>query len=366
VTAYNHNNEVASPPVIRKLTVTSPFPIVSQAPPSQVPSAQTNPPIKTGKPEKGSQPQSTTSTTTPPQEPPASKPPTVASQSSQAPPTSSSTATQTPEQAQPEQQKPEVRPRRPALYVLAIGINRYRDRALWLKYAVPDAQAITARIREIGEPLFPDIRVTELFDDQATFAGIDAAFQRIASQAQTKDVFVLYMAGHGKTLDGRYYFLPQDFRYRNEDSIRREAINQDHLQRWLASIPARKSLVLIDTCESGSFTQSLALLRGMVEKTAIEKLIRATGRATIVAATDVQPALEGYRGHGVFTYVLLEALQQADKNFGNRDGITSIFELAQYVDDRVPEVTLQAFQFEQFPQVYMLGSDFPIGLAQRN
>ena len=43
-------------------------------------------------------------------------------------------------------------------------------------------------------------------------------------------------------------------------------------------------------------------------KTAINKLVRATGRATIVASSKDQVALEGYEGHGVFTYILLEAL----------------------------------------------------------
>jgi hypothetical protein len=71
--------------------------------------------------------------------------------------------------------------------------------------------------------------------------------------------------------------------------------------------------------------------------------------------------LEGYQGHGVFTYVLLQALQRADMSHGNRDGVTGIFELAAYVDDQVPAITQQAFRFEQFPQVHMVGSDFPIG-----
>ena len=129
------------------------------------------------------------------------------------------------------------------------------------------------------------------------------------------------------------------------DLIRQSAITQDHLQDWLARIPARKSLVLLDTCESGSFARTG--LEWMMQKTAIAKLSQAMGRVTIVAALDNQAALEGYKGHGVFTYVLLQALREADVRFGNRDGYTGLFELVQYVLDGVPKISLKAFGYKQ-------------------
>jgi uncharacterized caspase-like protein len=252
----------------------------------------------------------------------------------------------------------------PALSMLVVGINRYRDKALWLRYAVPDGQELAASMRQAASPLVREVRVTTLFDEQATMAELEAAFVRMGAQTSPNDIFVLYLAGHGMTLDGRYHFIPQDFHYTNENAVRHNAITQDHLQRWLAAVPARKSVILIDTCESGSFSQSLAVMRGMVEKTAIDRLSRATGRATIVAATDTQPAMEGYEGHGVFTYAVMQALRYADTVSGNRDGITGLFELASYVHARVPEITMQAFAYEQIPQVHMQGSDFPIGVVQ--
>jgi hypothetical protein len=274
-----------------------------------------------------------------------------------APPTVASSAA-------PPAQTPPTLSTQPALFMLVVGINRYRDRALWLRYAVPDGQELVTAVRRTAAPLVREIKLTTLFDEQASMAELEAAFTRIAAQISPNDVFLLYLAGHGVTLDGRYHFIPQEFHYTNEDAVRHNAITQDHLQRWLAAVPARKSVVLIDTCESGSFSQSLAVMRGMVEKTAIDRLSKATGRATIVAATDTQPAIEGYEGHGVFTYVLLEALRDADRNFGNRDGITGLFELASYVHVRVPEITMRTFAYEQIPQVHMQGSDFPVGVVQ--
>jgi uncharacterized caspase-like protein len=207
------------------------------------------------------------------------------------------------------------------------------------------------------------VDVTTLYDHEVTLAGLETAFAAAQKNIHPQDIFIFYMAGHGVTLDGRYYFLPYDFRYTNEEAIRKNGVNQDHFQKWLGSIQARKSLVLIDTCESGSFSKTLLALRGIAEKTAVAKLTRATGRATILAATDEQPAAEGYQGHGVFTYVLLQGLRHADAQFGNRDGYIDLFELAAYVNDQVPAITMNAFNFEQVPQVSLIGTDFPIGLV---
>lgn len=251
----------------------------------------------------------------------------------------------------------------PSLYLLTVGINKYRDGSLRLNYSVPDAQSISKIFDLRSKAIFEKVIIEQVLDENASMEGIQAAFEKIGRQAQTHDVFVFYVAGHGVAQEGRYYLLPYDFRFRNEKSIRQKGITQEHIQKWLASIRARKSLVLMDTCNSGAFTQAKAAQRGIAEKTAVNRLTRATGRAIIVAAKDDQPAIEGYKGHGVFTYVLLSAFKEADQKFGNRDGQTSIFELAAYVDEHVPEITYKQFGYEQVPQVNMQGRDFPIATA---
>jgi WD40 repeat protein len=351
VIAYNRHNDVASPPAVVSLTLAAPA-----APPiALLPTPPTTAP-----------PVSPPTTTPPSTSSPTPAPPAVAVAPSPSPaplPAPPATAA-LPASPATGATSAASKPRRPALHLLVVGINLYRDRALRLRYAVADSQALVTALRAMATPLFREITVTKLVDDRATFSGFESAFREVTSTIAPQDVFVLYLAGHGLTVDGRYYFLPQDFRYSGDESVRQGAINHDHLQHWLARISARKSLILIDTCESGSFSQSLALMRGMTEKTAIAKLTRATGRATIVAATADQPAAEGYKGHGVFTYVLLQALRHADSISGNRDGYTGLFELAAYVNEQVPVITMQAFGFEQIPQVYLLGTDFPISVAR--
>jgi len=137
-------------------------------------------------------------------------------------------------------------------------------------------------------------------------------------------------------------------------------VSQDHFQAWFAKIQARKSILLYDTCESGSLTGDRLQQRGIERIAAHEKMTRAMGRTVLSASTDDAPALEGYKGHGVFTYALLEGLNSADAN-GN--GLIEVTELATYIDQKVPDLSYQAFKLRQIPQMKIVGSNFP--LAER-
>lgn len=252
----------------------------------------------------------------------------------------------------------------PSLHMLMVGVDRYLDPELRLNYAVSDAQSLATSLQRMAAPLFREVIAHHLFNENVTIVELDQMFRSISALLRPHDVFVLYFAGHGITLDAQYYFLPYDLIYNDNDAtVRRHGINQDHLQSWLARVPARRSLVLLDTCESGSFLAAAAAARDMVEQTATAKLTRATGRATIVAATANQPAVEGYKGHGVFTYAVLQALRRADSTVGNGDGQTGLFEIAAYVNARVPEIVMKEFGFEQTPKSFTLGADFPLAVA---
>ncbi|MCK1386635.1 hypothetical protein, partial [Bradyrhizobium sp. 21] len=75
------------------------------------------------------------------------------------------------------------------------------------------------------------------------------------------------------------------------------------------------------------------------------------------ATTDDAPALEGYHGHGVFTYALLDAMDHADVN---NDGLIEISELADYIDRKVPDYSFEAFNLRQIPQRSIVGNNFAL------
>jgi uncharacterized caspase-like protein len=250
--------------------------------------------------------------------------------------------------------------KKPNLYILAIGVDKYRDGDLWLKYSKADALSFVDSIKTASKPLFKNIHTTTLLDRDVTRAKVLETFTKIGSKTTREDVFMLYIAGHGITdvKTGAYFYLPVNFRYKNENSVREQGLSQNDFKLALSKIQAMKSLTILDTCNSGSFAEAMAS-RGVLQKTAINKLTRATGRATIVASSKDQVALEGYKGHGVFTYTLIEALK--GKGYGGDNKIT-IKELAMYIEDILPDRTYEKWGYEQVPQSNISGNDFPIGV----
>lgn len=249
---------------------------------------------------------------------------------------------------------------RPAeLFVVSVGINDYFDSDLRLNHAVSDANAIAEAASRSGKRAYSKVHSRIMVDDQVTSKGLESLFSELAGSVKPHDTFLFFIAGHGKTQDGRYYFLPQNFRFRNSDSIAKEGIGQETWQDWFSRIPAQRSLLLYDTCESGTLTADGAVQRGGLErKGAIDRFAHATGRAILTASTGTAPALEGYKGHGLFTYALLEAFAKADEN---ADKALLSTELATYVDLRLPELSKEAFGYNQIPQMKLAGNAFPIG-----
>jgi WD40 repeat protein len=246
---------------------------------------------------------------------------------------------------------------RPQLYVLAVGVNDYWDSKLHLNFAVPDAKSMAAGLQRAGSNLYEHVNVTTVLDVEVSATTLDRVFADLKGKVQAQDVFVFFLSGHGKTEDGKFYYIPQNFRYNGADSIVQNAISHDRLKAWFAQIPAHKSVLLFDACESGALIQEQIAMRGLEDKTALDHLVRATGATVLTATTDDKPAAEGYRGHGVFTYTLLSAFANAD---ANGDGFIDVQELAIYVAAQVPALTDAAWGIRQSPQFNVVGSIYPL------
>lgn len=246
-------------------------------------------------------------------------------------------------------------PSRTRLFVLAAGLDNYADKKFQLTYSVRDADAVARALSAAGKGLYQNVVVKLLKNEDVVADKLDAAFKELAKQVTASDVFVIYLAGHGKTVDGRYHFIPQTFKVSGEltlqavdAAVKAQGISQEQWQRWFAMISARRSVAIFDTCESGTLTGDDLSTKVLEQGAASERLAQATGRSILTASTGNQEALEGYREHGLFTYHLLEALDRGDSD---NNGKLEINELAAYIYSQVTTVSDRVFRRKQEPQI---------------
>jgi WD40 repeat protein len=255
------------------------------------------------------------------------------------------------------------------LYILAIGLNEYRNTRYNLNYGRADAQAFADAVEQHGHGIFKEIKKRVIFDADATRANIEAAFNQIIKQARPQDAFVFYYAGHGVMSESDdknpadFYLVPYEVVriYGDDGSLTTNGIAARNLGELLKNVRAQKQLIILDACESGGAIETIAM-RGASEEKAIMQLARSAGVAVLASAGQDQVATEfGKLGHGVFTYVLLKGLS-GEADGAPRDGKITVKELEAYISDQVPELTKLYHGKRQDPNSWTRGQDFPIAI----
>ncbi|UII28119.1 caspase family protein [Fulvivirga maritima] len=246
------------------------------------------------------------------------------------------------------------------LYMLSIGINKYKNTDLNLNYAVADASGFSDIISHKSKKLFERIEAISLIDEDASREKILATLDLLAKRAKPQDVLFFYYAGHGSMSDSEFYFIPSDnIKLYHKDKLVKDAINAQEIQSKLKAIAALKQVLFIDACQSGSGVEVLAD-RGSEEEKALAQLSRSTGTHVLASAGSDQAAVEFKElGHGIFTYVLLKALDGAADG-APKDGKITVYELKSFLEDQVPEYSRKYKGKMQFPHSFSHGHDFPI------
>ena len=258
-------------------------------------------------------------------------------------------------------------PDAPTLYIVSVGIDQYAaaDKLQKLDNAVNDAKGIIETLSNNTKGLFATTKPTTLLNEQAGLAKIKQALSQVAKEAKPNDLVVLFLAGHGISIDGRYYFLPYDAKLTGDNikaQIKATSLTQKALSDLLSALPTSRVAVLIDSCNSGAF----AVLGSVIQHSSQERawtgsLAQNTGRFVLAGTSNDQEALDGINGHGVFTAVLLDGLNgKADKEVsGNHDQRINIAELLAYTRQRVPEEAHKiAPSHDQNVSGFFAGSEF--------
>jgi hypothetical protein len=235
----------------------------------------------------------------------------------------------------------------PNRWAVIVGIGRYESPEIpRLRYSVPDAEAVHQVLT--GPAGFKPEHVlllTDRTDRKPTYRNLKWALGTfLARSAQKDDTVVIFFAGHGAPetdqrgieRDGlAKYLIPSDA---DPDDLYATAFPMDELQAIFGRIEAERVVVFLDACYSGAAggrTFAAKKTRAVnVDELFLERLTRSKGRAIITASRPNEVSLEvGEFGHGLFTYYLIQGLQGAADL--NRDGIVSLQELYEYVEQQV-------------------------------
>ena len=252
---------------------------------------------------------------------------------------------------------------KPKLYLVTIGINKYKNAKYNLNYAEADADGVEKAVKANSGSLFKEVVPYNIRNDKAIKANILVALDDIKKKSLQQDVLIVYYAGHGVMTEGansEFYIVPHDVTqlYGKDDILKDKGISATMLKQYAQEINAQKQVFILDACQSAGALETVAV-RGAAEEKAIAQLARSTGTFWITATGSNQFATEFEKlGHGIFTYSLLEGINGAGD--ANSDKKLTVRELSTFIENKVPELSEKYKGTAQFPSAYSFGNDFPI------
>ena len=225
---------------------------------------------------------------------------------------------------------------KPDLYVLAVGVSDYAADENDLKYAAKDARDFVRAIRRQEGEIYKRVYIKLLDEKQATREAILDGLDWIDRETTSRDVAVVYLAGHGvNDTQGRYRFLPVDY---EQGRLSRTTVTGAELKEFLQGV-AGKTVLFFDTCYSGNALAIRAGSKPDVDRVANELADADVG--VVVFASTTQGGLA--RGlddiqQGAFTKALIEGIETGKAGL-TKDLFVSVAELEKYISDRVKELT---------------------------
>jgi hypothetical protein len=223
----------------------------------------------------------------------------------------------------------------PRLRALFVGVNAYTSPKLSkLAFAAKDATDLAAFFTAQEGKSYSRVETKILSDAKRadTLEGLDW----LEKGSEEGDINLLFLAGHGLTLDQTFYYMAADS---DPDKARSTAVSRDEI---LTTIRNRKGamVVMLDACHSGATTETPPNGPGGVD---MNRLANELGDKTLgvllyASARGRQFSYERAEwGNGAFTRAVLDGLAGAADS--GQLGYVETDELAVYVRRRVMALT---------------------------
>jgi uncharacterized caspase-like protein len=146
--------------------------------------------------------------------------------------------------------------------------------------------------------------------------------------------------------------LTHDFNGQVSDT---SMISSNEIVEMSKQIKSLSQLLIFDTCHAGGVD---TIVSGLYDAR-MSVLAKKMGLHIYASASDKQSALDGYKGNGLFSYTLLDGLnnnRQADKS---KDGKVTVVGLGEYAKKTTTNISKQ-IGHEQTPLIINFGKDNPI------
>ena len=235
-------------------------------------------------------------------------------------------------------------PVRAEKWALLVGINNYPNDISPLRYCVADVVAFRgALVNVAGFKRDKIFLMTDKMEGQMEPTNINVVKRLgiLAKQVQPQDTFVFYFSGHGIVNDGSSFLLAVNSDTATQDTLEMSAVPLDRVSKILSSVKAQQLLTVIDACRNNSETgrsgEDNVLTDDFSKGFKIRRSSSNRGQpsvsATLYACNVGERAYEwADKGHGVFSYYLLDGL---NGEAVNSQGEVTVTGLAEYTQSQV-------------------------------
>jgi hypothetical protein len=239
------------------------------------------------------------------------------------------------------------------LYVLAVGVNRFPGlpESMHLSYAAQDADALAARLAQLGGSRYRRVETRVLSDAGGHRPDRAAVLEALGfvQAARAQDTVIVFLASHGLSdAAGNYYFFPRDAALEDVRAVPRSTSGTlGSLLPWTAFFDALRNtagrrVLIVDTCQARN-------IEGTFDARSLAKRSASSQFALALASQGGEESQEYAAGkHGLFTWALLDGLSGgADANGDRRLSITELFAHAAPLVERLHDKAVGA----QTPQL---------------
>lgn len=273
----------------------------------------------------------------------------------------------------------------PTLYAIVGGVSDYKGDALDLRFAAKDAEHFYRAIEVGGRNLFGaerlKLKLLSTGDDKSaitpTKENFRRAFTEFAREAKPNDILIVYLAGHGITLDtggNAYYYLTAQAATADKEVLGRDGellststISSEELTRWHKSIQALKQVLILDTCAAGALGDGFRMadkrkLSSDAKRVIDDMRTRVGFHVLMGSAADAVSYEASQYGQGLLTYSLLQGMKGAALQ---PDGQVDVSRLFNYAANTVPVLAKNVGGIQR-PEIRVPlgGTSFALGLIK--